>query len=258
MVAIPVSEASGPSPVLSTILSHSQAPSQTQSLSQASTPSEEPQQHLHAHAHQQHPYHRPAFVHASTSFGPMHQQPHMQYPEAPQQSRSAIPSRTSTPHQASYYPSEKDSPPPEYDNPYAPHLSQGSGVSSPIWTRTDPFAPHALHHHHLHQPHQPHQHAGPSQSRYQPDSRRGSSTDRRAVAALADSDSSVLQCVKSKLMGKEGGMGRALMLGWVGTTLGFLIATAFWRGELFSGKWSHHLSRSKMYGRAVRRLARSE
>jgi hypothetical protein len=36
-------------------------------------------------------------------------------------------------------------------------------------------------------------------------------------------------------MGKEGGLGRALILGWIATTLGFVIATAFWRGELFSG-----------------------
>lgn len=37
-------------------------------------------------------------------------------------------------------------------------------------------------------------------------------------------------------MGKEGGMGMALMLGWVVTTVGFVLATAFWRGELFGGK----------------------
>jgi len=34
--------------------------------------------------------------------------------------------------------------------------------------------------------------------------------------------------------GAKSGLGRWLILGWVGTTLGFLAATAFWRGELFS------------------------
>ncbi|RXK37892.1 hypothetical protein M231_04891 [Tremella mesenterica] len=32
---------------------------------------------------------------------------------------------------------------------------------------------------------------------------------------------------------REGGLGRALMLGWVGTTLGFLLAAGIWKGELF-------------------------
>ena len=36
--------------------------------------------------------------------------------------------------------------------------------------------------------------------------------------------------------GGEGGLGRALMLGWVGTTLAFLLATALWRGQLFRGE----------------------
>ncbi|ORY24758.1 hypothetical protein BCR39DRAFT_545802 [Naematelia encephala] len=32
---------------------------------------------------------------------------------------------------------------------------------------------------------------------------------------------------------QEAGLGKWLILGWIGTTVGFLIATAFWRGQLF-------------------------
>lgn len=35
---------------------------------------------------------------------------------------------------------------------------------------------------------------------------------------------------------KSGLLGRGLMIGWVITTLGFLAATAFWKGELFDGE----------------------
>lgn len=35
---------------------------------------------------------------------------------------------------------------------------------------------------------------------------------------------------------KSGALGRGLIIGWVITTLGFLAATAFWKGELFSGE----------------------
>jgi uncharacterized membrane protein YdjX (TVP38/TMEM64 family) len=33
--------------------------------------------------------------------------------------------------------------------------------------------------------------------------------------------------LRGRLMGKEGGLGRALILGWIATTLGFVIATAW-------------------------------
>ena len=41
---------------------------------------------------------------------------------------------------------------------------------------------------------------------------------------------------RSWIRPKEGGLGRALILGWVFTTGLFLLATAFWRGQLFSGE----------------------
>jgi hypothetical protein len=49
-----------------------------------------------------------------------------------------------------------------------------------------------------------------------------------------------LNKMRDKILGKEGGMGRALVLGWVITTLGFVIATAFWKGELFGGELPSH------------------
>ncbi|TXT09052.1 hypothetical protein VHUM_02526 [Vanrija humicola] len=45
----------------------------------------------------------------------------------------------------------------------------------------------------------------------------------------------VLDAVRERLCGSKGGaLGRGLIIGWVLTTLGFLAATAFWKGELFS------------------------
>ena len=41
--------------------------------------------------------------------------------------------------------------------------------------------------------------------------------------------------LRSRLGGGEGGLGRALILGWIVTTAMFILATAFWRGRLFSG-----------------------
>lgn len=48
----------------------------------------------------------------------------------------------------------------------------------------------------------------------------------------------VLTALRERLCGSKGGaLGRGLIIGWVVTTLGFLAATAFWKGELFSGGW---------------------
>jgi hypothetical protein len=41
---------------------------------------------------------------------------------------------------------------------------------------------------------------------------------------------------KSRMCCKEGALGRGLMIGWVLTTIGFLLACGFWKGELFTGK----------------------
>ena len=43
---------------------------------------------------------------------------------------------------------------------------------------------------------------------------------------------------KCRMCSREGAIGRGLMIGWVITTLGFLTACAFWKGELFTGKSS--------------------
>ena len=37
------------------------------------------------------------------------------------------------------------------------------------------------------------------------------------------------------------GLGKGLIIGWIVTTLMFIAATAFWKGELFSGESPHHL-----------------
>lgn len=41
---------------------------------------------------------------------------------------------------------------------------------------------------------------------------------------------------KCRMCSREGAIGRGLMIGWVLTTLGFLTACAFWKGELFTGE----------------------
>lgn len=43
---------------------------------------------------------------------------------------------------------------------------------------------------------------------------------------------------KCRMCSREGAIGRGLMIGWVLTTLGFLTACAFWKGELFTGESS--------------------
>jgi hypothetical protein len=42
--------------------------------------------------------------------------------------------------------------------------------------------------------------------------------------------------MRCRMCSKEGALGRALMIGWVLTTVGFLLACAFWKGELFTGE----------------------
>lgn len=54
-----------------------------------------------------------------------------------------------------------------------------------------------------------------------------------------DSVSCRLLELKCKLCSKEGAIGRGLMIGWVLTTVGFLLACAFWKGELFTGMSPH-------------------
>jgi hypothetical protein len=46
---------------------------------------------------------------------------------------------------------------------------------------------------------------------------------------------------KCRMCSREGAIGRGLMIGWVLTTLGFLTACAFWKGELFTGEFSNLL-----------------
>lgn len=47
---------------------------------------------------------------------------------------------------------------------------------------------------------------------------------------------------KCRMCSREGAIGRGLMIGWVLTTLGFLTACAFWKGELFTGQSCSQLS----------------
>lgn len=42
--------------------------------------------------------------------------------------------------------------------------------------------------------------------------------------------------LKCRMCCKEGAIGRGLMIGWVLTTVGFLLACGFWKGELFTGE----------------------
>jgi hypothetical protein len=76
--------------------------------------------------------------------------------------------------------------------------------------------------------------------RQQSQSRRNgrSSTSGPSVgsANIWDSTRCRLLDFKCRLCSREGAIGRGLMIGWVLTTLGFLMACAFWKGELFTGK----------------------
>ena len=72
-----------------------------------------------------------------------------------------------------------------------------------------------------------------------PGPHRGLYDQRRVPSALAEIMSharSRSSGLRSRLGGGEGGLGRALILGWIVTTAMFLLATAFWRGQLFSGR----------------------
>lgn len=51
-----------------------------------------------------------------------------------------------------------------------------------------------------------------------------------------DSRESKLACLQCSNSEEGGELGRAMMFGWVITTVGFFLAIAFWRGELFRGK----------------------
>ena len=71
-------------------------------------------------------------------------------------------------------------------------------------------------------------------------SRRGTPTPRQPITAgsgnVWDSTRCRLLDFKCRMCSREGAIGRGLMIGWVLTTLGFLTACAFWKGELFTGK----------------------
>jgi hypothetical protein len=77
---------------------------------------------------------------------------------------------------------------------------------------------------------------------YQPNTQSGHSFAHASRASSRRSslvpvpETCFLSKARDKILGKEGGMGRALVIGWVITTLGFVIATAFWKGELFGGE----------------------
>lgn len=123
---------------------------------------------------------------------------------------------------------------------HAPGLSSGSGSSSSSSPYRDyPPSKEDV----LESPYnQSHSHAQlQSQSRTaQHGHGRGIYTHRRSPSfldnAVATSRSVSAEWKNKLLGGKEAGIGRWLMIGWVMTTVGFLLATAFWKGELFSGE----------------------
>lgn len=168
--------------------------------------------------------HRPPFVHSSTSYNEHHQS-RSQSPRAMNQvalhhmstpSTSSLPAYDSAPY--TDFPNEKAD------------LHQSSGDSSSSWTNSSSDRSHGddrTHHsHHV---------------LYQQQDRptRGIYGHRRTPSAMDDAISagrSRANDLKAKICGREGsGLGRALILGWVITTVMFVGATAFWKGELFTG-----------------------
>lgn len=147
---------------------------------------------------------------------------------------------------AESYWSEDTAQPPLYRHHSDRRWDSGSMRSSTSYTSKldNPYVSHPLSYpaeKYAHSPpprYSPPNHAVNYPSGY-PSSNASSRTGQTQLLPPADITSGgFFSCAKRKLMGKEGGMGMALMLGWVITTVGFLVATAFWRGELFGGEFS--------------------
>lgn len=107
----------------------------------------------------------------------------------------------------------------------APRYVQEPYHDYPPFEKSEPFLEEHVYQHHV-------------PYRQQSIPHRGIYDQRRVPSALGD----VVAATRSRsaewrgwVCPKEGGLGRALILGWVITTGMFLLATAFWRGQLFSG-----------------------
>ncbi|OWT38600.1 cytoplasmic protein [Cryptococcus neoformans Bt1] len=72
----------------------------------------------------------------------------------------------------------------------------------------------------------------------------------RKMFGRNDSRESKLACLQCSNSEEGGELGRAMMFGWVITTVAFFLAIAFWRGELFRAldKLSHYLAEQGIYG----------
>ncbi|WVQ81420.1 hypothetical protein IAT38_003544 [Cryptococcus sp. DSM 104549] len=212
-------------------------------------------------------HHRPAFVHASTSFGAAGRLPPSVNASASASlsggsvAGTRVASREGTPANTISRGSGKGSSSSytdEAEEEYPPSKEAGSSA----------FYPPDHSHGHAHANGRSHAHLAYLQpggySPYTPyvqqnDPSRGLYAHRRAPLAFGEGGADAERgagaggkwCGASGGCGREGGgLGRAMVAGWVITTLGFLMAIGFWKGELFQAldDMSKYLSEQGFYG----------
>jgi len=115
----------------------------------------------------------------------------------------------------------------------------GHGASGSISNTNTPYRDHPLTKEEYPLPKQQQQSFPPRQSRRSgPIPRPIIQSNANGTGNVWDSTRCRLLDFKCRMCSREGAIGRGLMIGWVLTTLGFLTACAFWKGELFTGKSS--------------------
>ena len=157
--------------------------------------------------------HRPAFIHTSTNY---HSQSSLNTSASASASTSSLPLQQATTPATSYQ---------------TQHQGQGPYRDHPLTTKeeypnSDPTT-------------NPYAQAFPART-HTPTSRRHAppTHSRQSSFGAWESVCCRLADARRRMCCKEGALGRALMIGWVMTTVGFLLACAFWKGELFTGKSS--------------------
>lgn len=119
-------------------------------------------------------------------------------------------------------------------------LVLGQGAHSNTNINALPYRDHPLTKEEYPQSQQQHQSYNPSFPPRQPSQSRRNGRSSTAGplpnGSIWDSTRCRLLDFKCRMCSREGAIGRGLMIGWVLTTLGFLLACALWKGELFTGK----------------------
>lgn len=165
-------------------------------------------------------FQRPAFVHTTTNY---HSQQSLNASASAGASTSSLPLQQSTP--ATYN---------------VQGLGQGAGAGAGTGAGAGPYRDH------IPTTKEEYPNSDPTTNPYaQAFPPRAHTPSRRHVTSAHSRQSSFgawesvccrLADVRRRMCCKEGALGRALMIGWVLTTVGFLLACAFWKGELFTGE----------------------